>query len=127
MDRAVQLEWIFMQHMSKDTGQSFMGWEMFLWENVLPCIFFGKPKPLPPIIGTLSKLPVNKSEMVLQNLMTSSKEKYTSLIRESGNLIGGVRGERVFKLPIKSGQLNERSSTVNNIIFRKWRKAPGNR
>ena len=41
----MQLEWIFLQHVTKDTGQAFVGVEKVLWENVLPCIFFVKPTP----------------------------------------------------------------------------------
>ena len=41
-----------------------------LWENLLPCLFFGKSKTLPPIVGALSKLPVKKARPGLHNTMT---------------------------------------------------------
>ena len=40
--RAVQLEWIFLQRVVKDTGQAFTGLERVLQDNFLPCIYFGK-------------------------------------------------------------------------------------
>ena len=41
VDRVVQLEWIFLQCVTKDTGQELTGMEKVLRENFLPCIFFG--------------------------------------------------------------------------------------
>ena len=46
---SVQLKWIFLQYLTNDTGQAFMGMERVLQENVLPCLFFGKFTP-PPIL-----------------------------------------------------------------------------
>ena len=61
-------------------GIGVCGADFFLRETFLLRIFFGKSKTLPPIIGAISTLPVNKSISVLQNPMTSEKEKYNSLI-----------------------------------------------
>ena len=55
---AVQLEWIFLQHVKKDTGYVFVAVENILQETFLPCPFFGKSKYLPPIVGILSMIPV---------------------------------------------------------------------
>ena len=62
----------------------------------MPCLLFGKSKTLPPIVGALSKLPVKKSEMGLQNIVTSSKEKYTSLLHVSDNTIDAFKDKQVF-------------------------------
>ena len=70
--------------------------EKVLWETFLPCLLFGKSKTLPPIVGALSKMPVKKSEMVLQSIVTSLKEKYTSLLRVSDNIIDSFKDKRVF-------------------------------
>ena len=43
----------------------------------------GKSKTLPPIVGILSTLPVKKYGLSLQNLVTSSAEKYTSYLHAS--------------------------------------------
>ena len=82
--------------MNKDTVQAFMELEKVLWETFLPCLLFGKSKTLPPIVGALSKMPVKKSEMVLQSIVTSLKEKYTSLLRVSDNIIDSFKYKRVF-------------------------------
>ena len=71
--RAVQLQWIFLHRVTKDTVQALTGLEYFLLENFLLRLFFGKCKTLPPIIGALSMLPVNKFRMGLQNPVTSAK------------------------------------------------------
>ena len=68
--RAVQLEWIFLQHMAKYTGKVFVGVEKVLQETFLLRLFFGKLKILPPIVGTLSALRVKKSSLVLYNPVT---------------------------------------------------------
>ena len=59
--RAVQSDWIFLQRVKKDTGQEFARLEIFLGETFLPRLFLGKFKTLPPIVGSLSMFPVNKS------------------------------------------------------------------
>ena len=84
---AIQSEWIFLQRMSKNTEDVFAGVDNLLWETFLPCIFFRKPKSLPPIAGILSMTPVNKSGLGLQNLVTSADEKYLSFQRASTELI----------------------------------------
>ena len=40
--RAIQLDWIFFQCVTKYMGQSFKGLEKFLQETSLTCIFFGR-------------------------------------------------------------------------------------
>ena len=63
----------------------------------LPCLFFGKLKTLPPIVGALGTLLVKKTGMGIQNTVTSANEKYTSLLHASDELIGAVKSERFFK------------------------------
>ena len=40
--RVIQLEWIFIQHVMTNTGDTFAGVEKILWENVLPRLLLGK-------------------------------------------------------------------------------------
>ena len=51
--------------MTKNTGQEFVGVEKVLQETFFPCLFFGKLKTLPPVVGTISMLTVNKYSMGL--------------------------------------------------------------
>ena len=92
----VQSEWIFLKRVIKYMEQKFAGVENFLQETFLPCLFFGKSKTSPPLIGSLSMLPVNKSGMGLHNPVASVKDKYNSLLCLSCKLIGTVTGERAF-------------------------------
>ena len=92
MAHAVQSEWMFLQHVTKDMLQAFTRPGKVLRENFLPRIFFGKFKTLPQIVGDLSMLPVNKSGMGLQNPMTSVEDKYTSSLIASDDIIGAVKG-----------------------------------
>ena len=85
-----------MQFMTKDTVKAFVGLEKFLQKNFCPCLFFGKPKTLPPTIGALSTLLENKSGLGLQNPVTSANEKYNSLLRTSCKMSSSVKGERYF-------------------------------
>ena len=61
-------------------------------EIFLSRIFFGKTKPLSPISGALSKIPVKKSGLGLLNPVTSVKEKYLSSQWGSAELIWDVMG-----------------------------------
>ena len=69
---------------------------MFMWENFLPRLFFGKSKKVPPVLGYLSTLLVNKSGMGLQNPVTLETEKYNNLLRASYKIIGEVTGKKAF-------------------------------
>ena len=89
---AVQSEWIFFQSTPKDTGHVFAGVEKLLHKTFVPCIFFWKPKSLPPIVGTLSTILVKKSGLGLQYLVTPDNKKYLSLLRANSKLIGSVTG-----------------------------------
>ena len=44
---AVQSEWIFLQRMTNNIGQAFMGLKTFLQETSLPHLLFEKLKPSP--------------------------------------------------------------------------------
>ena len=72
---AIQLEWIYLQHVMDNTRDVFASMEKLLQENFFPCLFLGKSKSLTPLIGTLSTVPVTKSVLGLQNPMTSANEK----------------------------------------------------
>ena len=61
--RAVQSEWVSLQCMMKYMGQTFAGLEKVLQETFLPCLFFGKYKTLPSVIGYLNMLPLKRSGM----------------------------------------------------------------
>ena len=84
--------------MTRYTGQTFLGLEKVLREMFLPRIFFGKSKPPPPIVGSLSTFPTKKSGMGLQNHVMSEKDKCTSLICASDNMIGALKGKRFFPI-----------------------------
>ena len=77
-------------------GYMFTGVEKLLQETFLPCLSFKKPKYLPPIVGTLSKMKVNKSGLCLQNPVTSADEKFLILQRADTELIRAIMGERKF-------------------------------
>ena len=71
----IQPEWIFLQRVKKDTGCAILGVEKILQENLLPCLFFGKSKYLPPIIGTLSMMTVKRAGLGLQDPVISANNK----------------------------------------------------
>ena len=78
MVRAVQLEWIFLQRVTWDTGYAFAGVEKMIRETFLPRLFFRKTKTLSPVVGALSTIPFNKFELGILNPVTSTQEKYLS-------------------------------------------------
>ena len=55
---AIQLDWVFLHHVTKNMGHEFEGLEKVLRETFLPNIFFGRLITLPPVVGSLSTLPV---------------------------------------------------------------------
>ena len=93
---AIQSEWIFLQCVTWDTGDTFAGVEKMIWETFLPHLFFGKTKTLAPIVGALSTMMVNKSELGLLNLVTSAQEKYLRSQRGSAELVWAVTGGAFF-------------------------------
>ena len=115
---AIQLEWIFLQHVIKGTGRAV---ENLIREKKNPCLFFGKSKSLLSIIRTLSTMPVKKSGLGLQDLVTSSNDKYLSLICTSRDLIGSLAGESEFSTTYNLQAVKEercggkKSSDVNDI------------
>ena len=72
---AIQLEWIFLQSVTWDTGESFAGVEKMICKTFLPRIFFRKTKTLSPVVGALSTMPVKKSGLGLLNPLTSDQGK----------------------------------------------------
>ena len=63
----------------------------------MPCLLFRKSKYLPPIIGTLSTITVEKSSLGLQFPVTSENEKYPSSLHAISKLIGAVTGASAFQ------------------------------
>ena len=55
---AIQSEWIFLQHVTWDTGDALLGVENMIQETFLPRIFFRKTKNLSPIVGALSMMSI---------------------------------------------------------------------
>ena len=72
VERAIQSELIFLQHVTWYTGDVFTGVEKILQETFLSRLFFGKYKSLPPIVGNLSTMQVKRYGLGLQDPVTSS-------------------------------------------------------
>ena len=85
--RVIKLENIFLKRVTKDAGHALEGMEKFLQETFLPHLFLEKSKSLPPIVGTLSTMPVKKAVLCLQGTVTSSNERYLSFLHASSDLI----------------------------------------
>ena len=66
----IQLKWVFLKCVKKDTRQAFSGVGKVLWGTFLPHLLFGRLKTLPPIVVAPSIFPVNKSGLVLHNPLT---------------------------------------------------------
>ena len=96
---AIKLEWIFIQSITKNTGDAFVGLQKIIWGAFLPYLFFGKSKTLSPILGTLSTMPVSKAGLGLLSSMVSTNEKYLSLQCASTNMVQVVTGEGTFSNP----------------------------
>ena len=79
---AIQSKWIFLQHVTWDTGDSFVGVEKMIRETFLPRPFFGKT-PLPLVVEALNTIPVKEYGMGILNPVTSEQEKYLSSTRGS--------------------------------------------
>ena len=89
---SIQPEWIFLQRVTWDTGDTFAGVERIIWEIFLPCLFFGNTKTLYPVVGALSTMPFKKFGMGLLNPVTSSQEKYLSYHQGKAELFWDVTG-----------------------------------
>ena len=74
VERAIQSELIFLQHVTWYTGDVFTGVEKILQETFLPRLFFKSAKTLSPIVGALSMNPVKKNRIGLLNPVDSEKE-----------------------------------------------------
>ena len=92
MGRSIQSEWVFLQHITTNTGDVFAGVDKMIQETFLPRIIFGKTKLLSPIVGFISIMPVMKSGLGLLNVVTSTNDKYLSLKGASTELIRAVMG-----------------------------------
>ena len=87
---------IFQRVKKKNTGYPFAGVEKLIQETLLPCLFSGKYKSIPTIIGTLSKIPVKKSGLILKNPVMSDNEKCLSSRRACSELIKVMNRKRKF-------------------------------
>ena len=65
-------------------------------KTLLPCLFFGNTKNLPPVIGALSMMPAKKSTLGLLNPVTASQENYLRSTQGITELVRGVTGGGVF-------------------------------
>ena len=74
----IKSEWKFLQCVTWDTGDAFVGVEKMIQEIFLPLIFFGKTKNLSPILGALSMILINLDVLGLLNTLTPAKDKYLS-------------------------------------------------
>ena len=90
---AIQSEFIFIQRDTNTMGGAFTGVGKILWVTFLPRSFFRKSKTLSPIVGTLSKMSVNKSGLGLLNPATSENENCPIFKRASTELIQSVTGD----------------------------------
>ena len=82
--------------MTKKMGHAFTGLEKLLWETFLPRLFFCKSKYIPPIVGTLSTIPVKRSGLDLPKPVISANERFLSSQRASMELILAVMGGNEF-------------------------------
>ena len=92
----IQLEWMFLQHATKNMRYTFAGVENYVWEKCFLYLFFRRSKYLSPLIRTLSTAPVNNSKLGLQNHVISVNKKYSSLRCASTESIQAVTGESEF-------------------------------
>ena len=88
----IQSEWIFLQQVTNNTGDTFSGVEKLLWGIFLPRLFFINSKSLTPLIGTLSTIPAKKANLGLQNPVMSAKNNLSSQCTRA-ELILAVMGE----------------------------------
>ena len=69
--REIKSQWIFIQHVTWDTGDLFAGMEKMIRKTFLPRLFFRKTK----ILGDLSTIPDKKDGLGIQNKVTPDQEK----------------------------------------------------
>ena len=90
--RAIQSGWIFLQHITWDTGELFAGVEKLIRETFLPRLFFGKTKTLSPVVRALSTMPVKKARLGILNPLISAQDKYLISTRGRTELKRAVTG-----------------------------------
>ena len=81
----------------------------------LPCIFFEKSKYIPPIVGTLSAMPVNKYVLGLQDPVTSANKKHLSYLCAISELIGSITELSAFSTTDRLLALREERQGVQKI------------
>ena len=74
----IKSEWIFLQRLNWDTGDSFAVLKKMIHKTFLPRLFFGRTKTLSPVVGAISTMPVSKAGLGLLNPFTSAHENYLS-------------------------------------------------
>ena len=70
--RVIQSEWIFLQRVTWDMGDTFTGVEKIVWGKNLPHLFFGKKKILSLIVGPLSKMTIKMAVLGILNPVASA-------------------------------------------------------
>ena len=83
----IQSEWIFVQQIPTDTGDTFAWVEKMIRETFFSPLLLKKTKSISPIEGDLSIMPVKKYELGLLNALTSANKKCISLQLGSAELI----------------------------------------
>ena len=91
----IQSEWIFLQHVTWDTGDAFVGVEKMIREMFF-LIFYLERRTPPPVVGALSKITVKKTGRGLLNPVTSDQENYLSSTQGSAELVWDVTGGVAF-------------------------------
>ena len=120
----IQQEWIFLQNVTTNTGESFVGIEKIFWDNF--CLVFSpKKKHLSPIVGSLSTAPVKKSGLSLLNPVTSANKKYPSFQWASTELIWAVTGEVIFPTPITFWRSGKKSTMNRKSGWCQWHQTQG--
>ena len=114
--RVIQLEWIVLQRLIKNTRDAFTGVEKLLCKNFLPRILFRKSKSLTPFIESLSAPPIKKSILGLQNTVTSADKKYLSSRHASMEMIQSVTGEVKFSTTDRLLALKEERRDTQKIM-----------
>ena len=110
MVRAIQLEYIFLQHVTKNTECAFTGAERLLQETFLTHLFLRKSQSLPAIVGNLSMILFNKYGMVLQNPVMSADEKLLGPQCARTELTRAVMGESGISTDYQLKTFNEERS-----------------
>ena len=65
-------------------------WRSFLKKSF--CVVFFLDNYLPPVLGALTMMPVNKAGLGQQEAVESTIKKYLGLLRKTSKIIGAITG-----------------------------------